>query len=114
MLEDVWCLPEKTPFQIDERMEIIGTEGSIHIHETGPNFSLCDKDGWHSPDTTYWPEQHGIRAGALRAELTYFATCVQQGRKPDVITPAESMAAVEACLAAERSAETGEIVRLGG
>ncbi|NCO36121.1 MAG: hypothetical protein AUJ92_15580 [Armatimonadetes bacterium CG2_30_59_28] len=112
VLEDVWKLPDRTAFQIDERMEIIGTEGSIHIHETHPNFSVCDKDGWHSPDTTYWPELHGRRAGALREELSYFVTCVAEGRKPTVITPEESMAAVEACLAAEKSAATGRIVKV--
>jgi len=112
VLEDVWCLPDSTAFQIDERMEIIGTEGSVHIHETHPNFSVCDKDGWRCPDTTYWPEIHGLRAGALREELSYFATCVQEGRKPGVITPEESMAAVEACLAAEKSAATGKVVKL--
>jgi UDP-N-acetylglucosamine 3-dehydrogenase len=112
VLEDVWFLPDKTAFQIDERMEIIGTEGSIHIHETHPNLSICDKDGWHSPDTTYWPELHGVRAGALREELAYFADCVLAGKRPTVITPEESLRAVEACLAAERSAATGRIVRL--
>ena len=43
----------------------------------------------------------------------YFATCVQNGTPPSIITPEESMAAVEACLAAEKSAATGKIVRLG-
>lgn len=112
VLEDVWCMPDKIAFQIDERMEIVGTEGSIHIHETHPNYSVCDKNGWRSPDTTYWPEIHGRRAGALRDELQYFVTCVQNGERPAIIRPEESMAAVVACLAAERSAATGEIVRL--
>ena len=112
VLENVWCLPDKTAFQIDERMEIIGTEGSIHIHETHPNFSICDKTGWQSPDTTYWPLLHDIRAGALRDELAYFALCVQEGRKPTIITPEESRAAVVACLAAERSAVIGQVVPL--
>ncbi len=110
--ENVWFLPDRTAFQIDERMEIIGTEGAIHIHETHPNFSVVDKDGWRSPDTTYWPELHGVRAGALRAELDYFATCVSEGRSPTVIRPEESLAAVQACLAAEASAATGRIVRV--
>jgi UDP-N-acetylglucosamine 3-dehydrogenase len=112
VLEDVWCLPNKTAFQIDERMEIIGTEGSIHIHETHPNFSICDADGWHSPDTTYWPLLHGQRAGALRDELAYFVGCVRDGVRPALITPRESMEAVRACLAAEESAATGQIVTL--
>lgn len=113
VLEDVWCLPDTTPFQIDERMEIIGTAGSIHIHETSPNYAVCDRDGWRFPDTTYWPELHGRRAGALRDELAYFANCIAEGRCPDVITPAESLAAVEACLAAEESARSGRVVEVG-
>ncbi len=112
VLEDTWFLPDTTAFQIDERMEIIGTEGSIHIHETHPNLSICDATGWHSPDTTYWPSLHGVRAGALRDELSYFLQCVIEDRKPTVITPEESAAAVRACLAAEASAATGRIVRL--
>jgi UDP-N-acetylglucosamine 3-dehydrogenase len=108
--EDVWFLPNTTAFQIDERMEIIGTEGSIHIQETHPNFSVCDKTGWHSPDTTYWPLLHGVRAGALREELGYFANCILTGRKPAVITPEESMEAVRVCLAAEESAASGKVV----
>jgi predicted dehydrogenase len=112
VLEDNWCLPDTTPFQIDERMEINGTEGSIHIHDTHPNFSICDKTGWHSPDTTYWPSIHGVRAGALREELAYFIRCVADGRRPTVITPEESREAVRACLAAEESAATGRVVTL--
>ena len=112
VLEDVWYLPNKTAFQIDERMEIIGTEGSISIHDTHPNFSITDGDGWHSEDTTYWPSIHGVRAGALRDELAYFVTGIQQGEKPTIITPEESMAAVVACLAAEQSAASGQIVTL--
>ena len=112
ILENVWCLPKGTPFQIDERMEIIGTKGSLHIQETHPNYSVCDENGWRSPDTTYWPTWGGTLRGALSEELAYFARCVQQKRKPEIITPAESLAAVEACLAAEESAATGKVVQL--
>ena len=112
VLENVWCLPDKTAFQIDERMEIIGTRGSIHIHETHPNFSICDDDGWHSPDTTYWPSLHGQRAGALRDELAYFVSAIQRGEPPDIISPRESLEAVRACLAAEESAASGLVVEL--
>lgn len=112
ILENVWCLPDRTPFQIDERMEIVGTTGSIHIQETHPNFSISDENGWHSPDTTYWPTLHGRRAGALVAELAYFVRCVRAGVRPTIITPSESLEAVRACLAAEESARTGQVVRI--
>ena len=77
-----------------------------------PALCIQDREGWHCPDTTYWPELRGQLQGALCAELGYFVNCVATGKPPSVITPAESMAAVEACLAAEQSAATGEVVQL--
>jgi len=110
--ENVWMLSEKTPYRIDERMEIIGTQGSISIQENAANFSVCDPEGWRAPDTTYWPLIQDSRGGALRDELAYFAKCIREGRKPDVITPEEASAAVKACLAAEAAAAQGNVVRL--
>jgi predicted dehydrogenase len=63
------------------------------------------------PDTLYWPEIHGAIAGALRAEMSYFADCVVRGEAPTVVTPAEARAAVAVLAAAERSAQTGKVVR---
>lgn len=112
ILESVWCLPDTTPFQIDERLEVIGTEGSISIHDTHPNLMIVDKSGSRCPDTTYWPTIHGQLRGALRDELAYFVNCVATGEKPTVITPEESREAVRACLAAEESARTGQVVMI--
>jgi UDP-N-acetylglucosamine 3-dehydrogenase len=112
ILESVWCLPDTTPFQIDERLEVIGTEGSISIHDTHPNLMIVDNGGARCPDTTYWPTIHGQLRGALRDELAYFADCIATGKKPDVITPEESREAVRACLAAEESAATGKVVTI--
>jgi UDP-N-acetylglucosamine 3-dehydrogenase len=102
--ENVWFLPEHTPYRIDERMEVIGTDGALYIQETPASLSVCDKTGWRSPDTTYWPLIHGARAGALREELQYFVNCIREGREPAVITLTEALDAVRACLAAEESA----------
>ena len=112
ILESVWCLPDTTPFQIDERLEIVGTEGSVSIHDTHPNLMIVDKDGSRCPDTTYWPDIYGKLSGALREELAYFANCVIDGETPSVITAEESREAVRACLAAEESARTGEVVTI--
>ncbi len=110
ILESVWCLPDTTPFQIDERLEIIGTEGSVSIHDTHPNLMIVDKDGSRCPDTTYWPDLRGQVRGALRDELEYFADSILKGEAPSIITPEESREAVRACLAAEASARTGQVV----
>lgn len=112
VLENVWFLPENTPYRIDERMEIVGTEGAIYIQDSPAAISVCDKSGWRSPDATYWPMLYGHRAGALRDELAYFVRCIIEGRKPTVVSPRDAMHAVEACLAAEESAATGAPIRL--
>jgi predicted dehydrogenase len=112
-LETVWCMPEKTPFDIDERMSIIGTEGLIHVQDTFPNLGIVDRDKLHSPDTTYWPQFDGLRAGALRDEFAYFADCVLKGKTPAIGRPEDAAAALAATLAAEESARTGKVVRLG-
>lgn len=111
-LETVWCMPEKTPFDIDERMSVIGSEGFVHIQDTFPNIGVCTADGFRSPDTTYWPTLRGQTGGALREELSYFADCCATNTPPSIITPEESMAALAATLAAEESAATGQVVYL--
>lgn len=112
-LETVWCMPEKTPYDIDERMNIVGTEGFIQIQDTFPNLGIADADKFGSPDTTYWPMFEGVRGGALREELSYFTKCALAGEKPAIGTPEDAMAALEATLAAEESARTGEVVKIG-
>lgn len=111
-LETVWCMPEKTPFDIDERMNIVGTEGFIQIQDTFPNIGIASGDKFGSPDTTYWPMIEGVRGGALREELAYFAGCALKGESPRIGTPDDAMAALEATLAAEESARNGTVVRI--
>ena len=111
-LETVWCMPEKTPFDIDERMSIIGDAGIIHIQDTFPNLGVVSSDKLHSPDTTYWPEFDGIRGGALREEFAYFASCALKGEAPAIGRPEDALAALQATLAAEESARTGQVVRI--
>ena len=112
-LETVWCMPEKTPFDIDERMSIIGTEGIIHVQDTFPNLGIVDKSRLHSPDTTYWPMFNGVRGGALRAEFEYFTDCALNGKTPEIGRPEDAARALEATIAAEESARTGQVIHIG-
>ena len=112
-LETVWCMPEKTPYDIDERMNIIGTDGFIQIQDTFPNLGIADGNKLHSPDTTYWPMYEGVRGGALKEEFSYFANCALRAEKPKIGTPEDAMAALEATIAAEESARSGKVVKIG-
>ena len=110
VIETIWHLPETTPYQIDARMEIIGTEGALYINCGEAGLEIHDAAGGHRPDTLYWPSLLGQRFGILRSELRYFADCVVEGRRPDRITPEQSRDAVALMTAAEESSRTGEVV----
>ncbi|HEX4146512.1 MAG TPA: Gfo/Idh/MocA family oxidoreductase [Pirellulales bacterium] len=110
VIEAIWHLPESTPFQIDARMEVIGTEGALYINCGEAGLEIQDGTGNHLPDTVYWPSLLGQRIGALRNEFRYFADCIGAGRRPDRITPAESRDAVALLEAAQESSRTGQVI----
>src|SRR5262249_1585128 len=56
VIEDVWFLPDGTPFRIHEQMEIIGTEGAVYVHGADTNLMIQTRQGIDCPDTLYWPE----------------------------------------------------------
>ncbi len=111
VVESIWHLPNSTPFAIDARMEIIGTEGALYIDCGQAGLEIHASEGLRTPDTMYWPIVFGERFGALRAELRYFADCIVEGKQPDRITPEQSRDVVGLIAAAARSSETGEVVR---
>ena len=50
--------------------------------------------------------------GGYYNEIAYFLDCLKEDRQPEIITPEEAAFAVRLCLAARKSAETGEVVTL--
>ena len=110
VVESVWHLPETTPYTIDARMEIIGTEGAIYINCAEAGLAIHDAAGVKMPDTMYWPRPMGRYTGILQEELRYFANCVRAGEIPSRITPVESRAAVAWMAAATESAQSGTVI----
>ena len=49
----------------------------------------------------------------LREEFAYFTNCALSGKQPTIGVPEDATAALEATLAAEESARTGAVVRIG-
>jgi predicted dehydrogenase len=110
--EDAWFLPDKTPFNIDARLEVIGTEGALYVDMGEKGLAVHDKDGTRFPDPIHWPIYHGRLGGTLKEEIRYFAECVLTGQPPQIQDPREARAALEAVLAADESVRTGQPVRL--
>jgi len=110
VIENIWCLPGNTPHAIDAKMEIIGECGTIYIDNSGMNYTVIANNQVKYPQSTYWPEVHGERRGFLKDELEYFLKCIIDKREPDIITPEESMNAVNAMRIAEESAKTNKVI----
>ena len=113
-LETVWCMPEKTPYDIDERMNIIGTEGFIQIQDTFPNLGIAAKRQVPQPGHDLLADvSTGCAAGRSARSSPTSPTARSPGRSRTIGTPEDAMAALEATLAAEESARTGQVVRIG-
>jgi UDP-N-acetylglucosamine 3-dehydrogenase len=112
VVESIWHLPNSTPYTIDARMEIIGTDGALYVNCGQAGLEIHAAAGPTTPDTMYWPTVCGERFGVLRAELQYFANCIVRGEDPDRVTPEQSRDAVGLIVAAAESSRTGEVVRL--
>ncbi|MCH9656207.1 MAG: Gfo/Idh/MocA family oxidoreductase [Planctomycetes bacterium] len=110
VVESVWHLPESTPYTIDARLEVLGTEGALYINCGEAGLAIHDANGVKMPDTMYWPRPFGNYFGVLQEELRYFANCIRKGERPDRITPVESCAAVAWMAAATESSQTGAVI----
>jgi predicted dehydrogenase len=112
VVESIWHLPNTTPYAIDARMEVIGTEGALYVNCGQAGLEIHASDGVSMPDTMYWPRVFGERFGVLRREFRYFADCIVQSKPPELITAEESRKVVGLMVAAAESSEAGEVVRL--
>jgi predicted dehydrogenase len=112
VIENVWFLPDGTPFRIHEQMELIGTAGSAYVHGGDMNVVVQGPAGIDCPDTLYWPSMHGEPVGALRTEIEHFVGCVARDEPSAVVTPEEAREAVAVLMAAEKSAQSGKTVRV--
>jgi UDP-N-acetylglucosamine 3-dehydrogenase len=110
--ESLWYLPGNTPYAIDAKMEVLGDCGALYIDCAESGLLINDAAGVKMPDTVHWPVVHGGIVGALKEEIAYFVRCVAEDRKPEIAPPEDARAALEAVLAAEKSAREGRVITL--
>lgn len=101
-----WSRPDRGPFVIDGRFELVGTEGTLEVDVRDHGLRILGPDGYRIPDGLHWPEVNGHIAGDLAAEVDHFLSCVSSG-EPFVQAVEEAMAAVAVNDAILRSIETG-------
>jgi predicted dehydrogenase len=109
--ESTWLLPDKTPFP-DDFLQVVTTSGVASIDILNSGLTIWHDDGAEVPDVSYEPRLRGSSYGALREELSYFALCVLERRKPTLLTAEDGVEALRVGLGVIESARADREVEV--
>jgi predicted dehydrogenase len=110
--ESAWSLPSGARHMIDARLELIGTEGSFEVQCGDSGLYFADNGRSQEIDTQHWPTLAGRVGGDLRQQLMAVLEWLEGADRP-IASGEDALRSLELTLAMIRSAETGEVVRLG-
>lgn len=111
--ESCWIYPDTFPTMTDSFIEVVGTEGVIHLDRKADQLEVSTADRYEYPRTSIMPTIHGRQSGALAAAVSHLVDCVVEDREP-LIPLAESRHVTAILDAVHTSIETGDPVRLAG
>ena len=80
--ESCWVLPKTMPTVTDSFIEIIGTDGSIHIDRIHEGVKIANRDGYHFPKLSLEYEADGRVHGGIQSCLTHFVDSLRTGTTP--------------------------------
>jgi predicted dehydrogenase len=109
--EASWAYPNGFGGTLYAQLDVVGTEGKIQYgdKDTNPMLIYSTEKGHELP--RYFKFMSTTEY-AFEEEIRHFVRCVLDDRE-SLVSPQDARAALEMALAAQRSAETGEPVRLG-
>jgi len=105
-LEGCWVLPGRSPFELDDRMEIVGTRGVLYLGGVCQGLSLVTDARVQDLDTRSWPEGNDGVGGNIYEELTAFVNCIVKNEKP-LVGAREALEALFVVDAIDRSIREG-------
>src|SRR5699024_2364201 len=110
-LEACWVLPENSPTSIDDKLELVGTNGVAYVDSSDNGVRFVSDKRIEYPDSRHWYYTNGQVSGALAEELMAFVNNIKHNTK-SIITPKESYDSLRVVDAIERSLEEGKEVDL--
>lgn len=111
-IETSWMLRDESGVFNDDAFEVSGTGGTAKIQLDSPALRFLGEHGLDIPDVSYEPVVHGVLTGALRDELSHFASSALAGTPSPIITPEEAYDTLEVVLALIEAASSGQAVVL--
>jgi predicted dehydrogenase len=111
-IESTWLTPDPVGIFSDDALQLITDKGIANIDVVHAGLSFWMESGFFVPDLIGAPRIRGLVEGALAAELSYFASCVMRGEKPQVITAEEAKEGIRVAVALVESAKRAQDVIL--
>jgi UDP-N-acetylglucosamine 3-dehydrogenase len=96
----VGLVPMAAPGTLLATMEVIGTKGIINIDNTDQGISYWTDEHCRNLDLSFKTMVAGRLVGSIRNELNYFVKCINEGKRPEIVTPEEGRNAISVCLKA--------------
>ena len=110
-LEACWVLPENSPTIIDDRCEIVTTNGVAYVEPCDKGIKFVTPQKILYPDSRHWNYVNGLPQGDLSEEIMAFINCVSTGKR-SIVTPEQAYLSLQVVDAIERSMKEGKEVSL--
>ncbi len=105
-----WHYPDAFGGDIGPLVEVIGTRGSLAIHQSPDLIVVTDK-GATATDTRYAPLVYGLTKGTWQVQLEHFVHCALTGEEPRM-TGEDATEALRLSLAASQAAREGRVIHI--
>lgn len=109
--ESCWIYPDTFPTMTDSFIEIVGTDGVVHLPRQSDQVELSTHEGFEYPRTSVGATAHGQYRGAVREAVQHMVTCVLE-RRPPLVTLESSRHVTAVLDALHRSLESGGVEKL--
>jgi UDP-N-acetylglucosamine 3-dehydrogenase len=110
-MEACWVLPENSPTIIDDKLEVVTTNGVAYVDSCDNGVRFVTPQKILYPDSRHWYYVNGLPQGDLSEEIMAFINNIVTGTK-SIITPEQAYESLKVVDAIERSMAEGKEVEL--
>ncbi len=111
MFECGWVYPNSFPTTVDSIIELVGSDGVIHIDRTRETLAVANKNGYQYPKSSMTMEVAGRLEGALPTSVGLYIDSLIAGKEAPV-TVTDGLEVTRIVDAIHRSLETGGPARI--
>lgn len=110
-LENCWILPESGPTVYDQKIELVGSTGSLFVDGSHNRMVELQTDKARYLDTTAYLDIFGVPSGFATESIKHFVSALAEGKAPRV-DGVDGLAVTRLILAMEESAATDTTVNI--